>query len=144
MTVLTSSVRALIGSAVLLEVVGAGIPAGAVQVTVPPPQLDARLAATSGEATAVLAGGCFWGVQAVFEHVRGVRRVVAGYAGGTAASARSELVEAGGTRHAESVEVVYDPAVITYGRLLQVFFAIAHDPTQLNRQGPDEGPQYRS
>jgi peptide-methionine (S)-S-oxide reductase len=112
--------------------------------TVPPPQVDAPLAAKPGEATAVLAGGCFWGVQAVFEHVRGVRRVVTGYAGGTAATATYPLVEAGGTNHAESVEITYDPSVITYGRLLHVFFAIAHDPTELNRQGPDDGPQYRS
>ena len=116
----------------------------AASVAVPPPAVDAALAAKPGQATAVVAGGCFWGVQAVFQHVRGVVRATSGYAGGTAQSARYEIVSAGETGHAESVEIVYDPSVITYGRLLRVFFAVAHDPTELNRQGPDEGRQYRS
>jgi peptide-methionine (S)-S-oxide reductase len=94
--------------------------------------------------TAVLAGGCFWGVQGVFEHVRGVRRVIAGYAGGERSTAEYERVSAGGTGHAESVQVTFDPATISYGEILQVFFGVAHDPTQLNRQGPDVGAQYRS
>jgi peptide-methionine (S)-S-oxide reductase len=94
--------------------------------------------------TAVLAGGCFWGMQGVFEHVRGVRGVVAGYAGGPARKARYEDVETGATGHAESIQVTFDPAQVTYGELLQVFFSVAHDPTQLNRQGPDSGTQYRS
>ena len=94
--------------------------------------------------TATLAGGCFWGVQGVFEHVRGVRKVVSGYAGGDKASAEYEKVSGGNTGHAESVQITYDPAEISYGQLLHVYFSVAHDPTQLNRQGPDSGTQYRS
>lgn len=94
--------------------------------------------------TAVLAGGCFWGVDAVFKHVKGVTRVVSGYAGGRAATAEYASVSTGTTGHAESVEITFDPSQITYTELLEVFFSVAHDPTQLNRQGPDEGPQYRS
>jgi peptide-methionine (S)-S-oxide reductase len=100
--------------------------------------------ASKGEQTAVFAGGCFWGVDAVFKHVKGVENVVAGYAGGSAATAHYEVVSAGGTGHAESVKVTYDPAKISYSDLLRVFFSVAHDPTQLNRQGPDTGTQYRS
>jgi peptide-methionine (S)-S-oxide reductase len=100
--------------------------------------------AAPGEATAVFAGGCFWGVDAVFKHVKGVRSVVSGYAGGSGATAKYMLVGTGTTGHAESVKVVYDPAKIAYTDLLQVFFSVAHDPTQLNRQGPDVGSQYRS
>jgi peptide-methionine (S)-S-oxide reductase len=96
------------------------------------------------EETAVFAGGCFWGVQAVFQRVKGVTRAVSGYAGGSAGSAQYEAVSRGTTGHAESVQVTYDPARISYAELLQVFFTVAHDPTQLNRQGPDVGPQYRS
>jgi len=94
--------------------------------------------------TAVFAGGCFWGVEAVFEHVRGVRDVRSGYAGGSRETANYDEVSSGSTRHAEAVEVVFDPTVVSYGQLLSVFFTVAHDPTQLNRQGPDTGPQYRS
>jgi peptide-methionine (S)-S-oxide reductase len=94
--------------------------------------------------TAVFAGGCFWGVDAVFKHVKGVVQVVSGYAGGKAPTAHYELVSTGETGHAESVEVTYDPSQISYRQLLQVFFTVAHDPTELNRQGPDMGPQYRS
>ena len=97
-----------------------------------------------GRETAVFAGGCFWGVDAVFRHVRGVLQVVSGYAGGDAATARYELVSTSTTGHAESVEVTYDPATISYAQLLRVFFSVAHDPTQRNRQGPDVGTQYRS
>ena len=100
--------------------------------------------ATPGEATAVLAGGCFWGVDAVYKHMKGVKKVVSGYSGGSAATARYEIVGSGMTGHAESVEVTYDPSQIAYTDLLKVFFAVAHDPTELNRQGPDVGPQYRS
>jgi peptide-methionine (S)-S-oxide reductase len=100
-------------------------------------------AAESGQ-TAVLAGGCFWGVDAVFKHVKGVENVVAGYAGGSAATAHYEVVSAGRTGHAESVKITFDPAKISYSDLLRIFFSVAHDPTQLNRQGPDEGTQYRS
>jgi len=101
-------------------------------------------AVPKGEQTAVLAGGCFWGVDAVFKHVQGVKGVVAGYAGGSAATAHYEVVSAGGTGHAESVKIAYDPAKISYSDLLRIFFSVAHDPTQLNRQGPDTGTQYRS
>src|SRR5215813_8285722 len=94
--------------------------------------------------TAVFAGGCFWGVDAVFKHVKGVKSVVSGYAGGNAATAHYNIVSGGQTGHAESVEVVYDPSQTSYGQLLQIFFSVAHDPTQLNRQGPDVGTQYRS
>ncbi len=94
--------------------------------------------------TAVFAGGCFWGVDAVFKHVRGVAKVVSGYAGGDAGTAQYETVSSGSTGHAESVQVTFDPAVVPYTTLLKVFFSIAHDPTELNRQGPDEGTQYRS
>jgi peptide-methionine (S)-S-oxide reductase len=92
----------------------------------------------------VLAGGCFWGIQAVFQHVKGVIRATSGYSGGSSATAEYELVSTGETGHAESVEITYDATQITYGRILQIFFSVAHDPTQLNRQGPDEGTQYRS
>jgi peptide-methionine (S)-S-oxide reductase len=98
----------------------------------------------NGAATAVFAGGCFWGVDAVFKHVKGVSKVVSGYSGGSAATAKYMIVGTGTTGHAESVEVTYDPAKVSYAELLKVFFSVAHDPTQLNRQGPDRGTQYRS
>jgi peptide-methionine (S)-S-oxide reductase len=97
-----------------------------------------------GLQTAVFAGGCFWGVQGVYQRVDGVEQVLSGYSGGAARDARYEAVSSGGTGHAESVQVVFDPSEVTYGKLLQIFFSVAHDPTQLNRQGPDYGPQYRS
>jgi peptide-methionine (S)-S-oxide reductase len=100
--------------------------------------------APPGHQQAVFAGGCFWGVEAVFERLNGVSGAVSGYAGGRKADASYEAVSGGGTGHAESVQVTFDPAVISYRRLLEVFFSVVHDPTQLNRQGPDEGPQYRS
>jgi len=100
--------------------------------------------AARNEQVAVFAGGCFWGVEAVFERVKGVLRVTSGYAGGSATSPSYEQVSSGSTGHAESVQVVYDPTQITYGKLMQIFFSVAHDPTQLNRQGPDHGTQYRS
>jgi peptide-methionine (S)-S-oxide reductase len=115
----------------------------AASLPVPPPVLDPPPAAP-GAQTTVLAGGCFWGVDAVFKHVKGVSKVVAGYAGGTAATADYETVSSGRTGHAESVQITFDPARITYGQLLHVFFSVAHDPTERNRQGPDEGTQYRS
>lgn len=111
---------------------------------VPTPVLDAPLAATAGQQTAVISGGCFWGIQAVFQHVKGVISATSGYSGGSAKTAEYETVSTGATGHAESVQIVYDPSRITYGELLRVFFSVAHDPTQLNRQGPDEGTQYRS
>ena len=113
-------------------------------VSIPDPVLDAPLAATKGQQTVVLAGGCFWGIQAVFQHVKGVIEVKAGYSGGSADAAHYEIVSSGETGHAESVRIVYDPSQITYGQLLKVFFSVAHNPTQLNRQGPDVGTQYRS
>ncbi len=110
----------------------------------PMPAADDQLASAPGKARMVVAGGCFWGVQAVFQHVKGVVRATSGYAGGAAKTASYEVVSSGGTGHAESVEVIYDPSQVSYGTLLRVFFSIAHDPTQKNRQGPDEGTQYRS
>jgi len=110
----------------------------------PEPAVDAALADRAGQRNAVLAGGCFWCVEAVYKNLDGVLTVKSGYAGGSADTADYETVSTGTTNHAESVEVVYDPGRITYGQILRVFFSIAHDPTQLNRQGPDTGRQYRS
>jgi peptide-methionine (S)-S-oxide reductase len=110
--------------------------------TLPAPALDPPQ--TEHQAVAVFSGGCFWGVDGVFKHVKGVHQVVSGYAGGKKATAHYEMVGSGRTGHAESVQVTYDPTEVSYGKLLQVFFAVAHDPTQLNRQGPDTGTQYRS
>lgn len=118
--------------------------AGASSTPLPDPEVDAPLAKAKGEQKAVLAGGCFWGIEAVFEHVKGVSAAKSGYAGGDAASADYRKVSSGTTGHAESVLVTYDPSQITYGQLLKVFFSVAHDPTELNRQGPDRGTQYRS
>jgi peptide-methionine (S)-S-oxide reductase len=112
-------------------------------VIIPPPGDDNPKAAGPMQ-TAVLAGGCFWGVQGVFEHVRGVRKVIAGYAGGARTTADYERVGTGSTGHAESVKIIFDPAKISYGQILQIAFSVVHDPTQLNRQGPDVGTQYRS
>jgi peptide-methionine (S)-S-oxide reductase len=113
-------------------------------VALPEPTVDTQKASTSGKQTAVFSGGCFWGIQAVFQHLKGVISATSGYSGGSAKNADYEAVSTGQTGHAESVEVVYDASQITYGELLRVFFSVAHDPTQLNRQGPDEGTQYRS
>lgn len=110
----------------------------------PNPAVDAPLAAAKSTQTAVISGGCFWGIQAVFQHVKGVIDATSGYAGGSSLTAQYEIVSTGATGHAESVKITYDPSQITYGQLLRVFFSVAHDPTQLNRQGPDEGTQYRS
>jgi peptide-methionine (S)-S-oxide reductase len=110
---------------------------------IPAPALDNPKAAGAPQ-TAVLAGGCFWGIQAVFQHLNGVQQVVSGYAGGDRATADYETVSGGQTGHAESVQVTFDPSVVSYGEILRVFFSVAHDPTQLNRQGPDTGTQYRS
>jgi peptide-methionine (S)-S-oxide reductase len=112
-------------------------------IAIPAPREDMP-AGSTGVEVAVLAGGCFWGVQGVFQHVDGVLNAVSGYAGGDAATAHYEMVGTGATGHAEAVEVIFDPRRISYGRILQVFFSVAHDPTQLNRQGPDVGTQYRS
>jgi peptide-methionine (S)-S-oxide reductase len=110
----------------------------------PRPAVDDPLTATQSQTTAVLAGGCFWGVQAVFEHLKGVTSVAAGYSGGHVESPGYEMVSSGLTGHAESVSVNFDPSQISYGQILMVYFSVAHDPTQLNRQGPDSGSQYRS
>ena len=111
-------------------------------VVIPAPTVDVQ--ATDGTQTAVVAGGCFWGVQGVFQHTAGVVNAVSGYAGGSKATADYSTVSTGSTGHAESVEIKYDPKQISYGKILQIFFSVAHDPTQLNRQGPDSGTQYRS
>ncbi|HKQ64605.1 MAG TPA: peptide-methionine (S)-S-oxide reductase MsrA, partial [Methylomirabilota bacterium] len=112
-------------------------------VVIPPPALDDPKVSSVLQ-TAVLAGGCFWGVQGVYQHVRGVQKAVSGYSGGTKATADYETVSRGATGHAESVEIVFDPKEISYGEILQIFFSVVHDPTQLDRQGPDVGTQYRS
>ena len=111
-------------------------------VVIPPPVVDVQNA--SGLQTAVLAGGCFWGVQGVFQHTKGVVNAVSGYSGGSQTTADYHMVSSGTTGHAESVEIKYDPKKISYGKILQIFFSVVHDPTQLNRQGPDSGTQYRS
>jgi peptide-methionine (S)-S-oxide reductase len=118
--------------------------ASSAAVKLPNPAADEPLSKSKGAQTVVLAGGCFWGIQAVFEHVKGVSSATAGYSGGSAQTAQYETVSTGTTGHAESVRVVYDPAQISFGQILKVFFSVAHDPTELDRQGPDEGTQYRS
>lgn len=112
-------------------------------VVIAPPAFDIPKAGGAPQ-VAVLAGGCFWGVQGAFQHVRGVSKVLSGYTGGKASTARYDAIGSGRTGHAESVQVTFDPAVVSYGELLQIFFSVVHDPTQLNRQGPDSGTQYRS
>jgi peptide-methionine (S)-S-oxide reductase len=134
------STKTIMGAAAMAVAVSGTILAAAL----PDPAVDAPKASAKGPATAVFAGGCFWGVEAVFKHVKGVTRATSGYSGGSAKTASYELVGSGITGHAESVEVVYDPSQVSYGQLLKVFFSVAHDPTQLNRQGPDAGTQYRS
>jgi peptide-methionine (S)-S-oxide reductase len=140
--VLKSSLCLIAAAAALFYAFGWEPARGATNL--PNPNVDESLAAAKGRETVVLAGGCFWGIQAVFEHVKGVTRATAGYSGGSAKSPSYEEVSSGETGHAESVEIVYDPSEVTFGQLLKVFFSVAHDPTQLNRQGPDEGTQYRS
>ena len=130
---------AVVAGAVLLS----GGAAAESAVKIPPPAQDVSAPVGASE-TAVFAGGCFWGIQAVFQHTKGVIQAVSGYAGGDKASAQYETVSRGGTGHAESVQVTYDPKQISYGKLLQIYFSVAHDPTQLNRQFPDTGTQYRS
>jgi peptide-methionine (S)-S-oxide reductase len=110
----------------------------------PKPELDQSVANAKGQEVAVLSGGCFWGIQAIYQHMRGVTSVTSGYSGGSAESAHYEMVGNGNTGHAESVRIIYDPRQITYGQILMIFFAVAHNPTELDKQGPDWGPQYRS
>jgi len=130
--------------AILSLVITIACSAATASVEIPDPAVDAPLASAKGEQTAVFAGGCFWGIQAVFKHVKGVIDAKSGYCGGAANTAHYEMVSSGTTGHAESVRIKYDPSKISYGKLLKVFFSVAHDPTQLNRQGPDVGKQYRS
>jgi peptide-methionine (S)-S-oxide reductase len=117
---------------------------GETATMVPAPAVDEPLQQSAGSETVVLAGGCFWGVQAVFQHVKGVTQAVSGYSGGTKESAQYSTVSSGRTGHAESVEVTFDPSVISYGTILRIYFSVAHNPTELDRQGPDVGTQYRS
>ncbi|HET8533812.1 MAG TPA: peptide-methionine (S)-S-oxide reductase MsrA [Methylomirabilota bacterium] len=135
----------VIVAVLLAAVVAAPLPAMAAEsaVVIPAPAVDDPRAAGPLQ-TAVLAGGCFWGVQGVYEHVRGVRQVLSGYSGGDKATAEYEVVSRGQTGHAESVEIRFDPKELSYGEILRIYFSVVHDPTQLNRQGPDSGTQYRS
>ena len=133
----TAAFAAVLAMAIQADLAVAGSP-------VPAPAVDIPAASVQGPQTAVFAGGCFWGVEAVFRHVKGVSKAVSGYAGGSFKTADYERVSTGSTGHAESVEVTYDPTQVSYGELLRIFFSVAHDPTQLNRQGPDHGTQYRS
>src|SRR5215468_573232 len=127
-----------------LAIIGAGCSTAIATVEIPDPAVDLPLATSKGEQVAVLSGGCFWGIQAVYKHVKGVTDVKAGYCGGSEKTAHYEVVSSGTTGHAESVRIKYDPSQVSYGQLLKVFFAVAHDPTELNKQGPDYGTQYRS
>lgn len=140
---LTRLLRSVITVGIALSLLACSVKA-APPAPIPSAKVDAPLSAASGKQTAVFAGGCFWGTQSVFERVRGVVKTSAGYAGGSAQTATYDQVTTETTGHAESVEVVYDPSKITYGQLLRIFFSVAHDPTQLNRQGPDVGESYRS
>jgi peptide-methionine (S)-S-oxide reductase len=137
-----SSIYAALALVVLVALLAAYSPAK--NGPFPSPAVDSPKAAQSDKQTMVIAGGCFWGIQAVFQHVKGVTNATSGYSGGQANTAEYELVSSGQTGHAESVKVTYDPSQITYGELLRIFFSVAHDPTELNRQGPDDGTQYRS
>ena len=128
----------------LLFVLVAGRTVEGAGVALPTPTVDESPASAGRSETVVFAGGCFWGIQAIFEHIKGITKTTAGYSGGTAKNPSYEQVSSGTTGHAESVEVVYDPSQITFGQLLNVFFSVGLDPTELNRQGPDEGTQYRS
>jgi len=139
---MSSKLIGRLGLATALAAISSGAWAGSSPL--PPPAVDIPAASVKGPQTAVFAGGCFWGVEAVFRHVKGVERAVSGYAGGMAVKPSYEQVGTGKTGHAESVEVTYDPAQVSYGQLLAVFFSVAHDPTQKDRQGPDYGTQYRS
>jgi peptide-methionine (S)-S-oxide reductase len=137
---------AALTAVLLLAAAGVGVSKQAPQEarTIPAPTLDEQPQPESREQVAVFAGGCFWGVQGVFQHVKGVTNAVSGYAGGNQETARYDMVGLGNTGHAEAVRITYDPKQISYGRLLQIYFSVAHDPTELNRQGPDIGTQYRS
>ena len=137
--VVSISVLSLAGTFVALSAMAADR-----AVAIPPPTIDETIAPSATSEVAVFAGGCFWGVQGVFQHVEGVTSAISGYAGGAADTAHYAIVSEGASGHAESVQVTFDPRKISYGRLLQIYFSVAHDPTELNRQGPDTGTQYRS
>jgi len=136
--------KTLVAVAIAAFGLSCGANADAVNKAIPAPDLDTPAAEALGPQVAVLAGGCFWGLQGMFEHVKGVTKVVAGYSGGAKATAHYELVGTETTGHAESVEITFDPKQVSYGQLLRLYFSVAHDPTELNRQGPDSGPSYRS
>jgi peptide-methionine (S)-S-oxide reductase len=142
MVMFNSSLRILLILGALLGLIAYSV--GSDATPVPSPASGEAKAATSGRQTAVLAGGCFWGIQAVFQHVKGVKNATSGYSGGNANTADYETVSMGQSGHAESVKITYDPSQVSYGELLRVFFSVALDPTELNRQGPDTGTQYRS
>ena len=144
MSSLTTRVILVVLAIVVLAVIFKGAASRAENATVVPMPAVDEAAGTRSSEIAVLGGGCFWGVQAVYQHLKGVTSAVSGYAGGEQSTAEYERVSTGRTGHAESVQITFDPRVITYGRILQVFFSVVHDPTQLNRQGPDVGTQYRS
>jgi peptide-methionine (S)-S-oxide reductase len=130
--------------AIIASLASSNVSAAENAVVLPNPAVDSARAGKSSTETAVVAGGCFWGIQAVFQHVKGVESATSGYSGGSGSTAEYEVVSTGETGHAEAVQIKFDPAQISYGQLLKVFFSVAHDPTQLNRQGPDTGSQYRS
>ncbi len=136
--------RYLVGSFSVILVTAVALAYGASHAVLPAPATDISTSTTTGKQTAVFSGGCFWGMEAVFEHLKGVSSVVSGYSGGSAVTASYEVVSSGTTGHAESIKVTYDPSQISYEQLLKVYFLVAHDPTELNRQGPDAGTQYRS
>ncbi len=141
------STRAVVGALLLLPLAGLALNAAQAAesaVVIPAPAVDSAASAGAGLQTVVLAGGCFWGVQAVFQHTKGVTAAISGYAGGDKQTAHYETVGSGRTGHAESVAVTFDPKQISYGKILQIYFSVAHNPTELNRQGPDTGTQYRS
>ena len=138
-----STVVKIVPPIICMATLACGIANGS-PVALPNPIFDASLAQTKTVDSIVLAGGCFWGVQAVFQHVKGVTKAVSGYAGGSASTAHYEMVGSGTTGHAEAVQVTFDRSQVTVGQILRVFFSVAHDPTQVNRQGPDHGTQYRS
>ena len=143
----SSSLRNIVLASLVVPLVGLTVNVGRTEepaVTIPPPTLDATVPAGATSQTIVLAGGCFWGVQAVFQHTKGVTAAISGYAGGDRQTAHYEVVGGGRTGHAESVAVTFDPRQISYGKILQIYFSVAHNPTELNRQGPDAGTQYRS
>ena len=139
-----SNVFQRVAGVILVSAAAACATATAAIGPIPAPAVDLPLSTAKGQQTVVVAGGCFWGIQAVFQHVRGVRQATSGYSGGSADTAEYETVSTGTTGHAESVQVIFDPSEVTFGQILHVFFAVAHNPTELNFQGPDHGTQYRS